>query len=75
MTVVFIAVISTAIHKLWRLARPGPPGATFQLMVARAPKITLGEMPSSGVRGVLIWCSDYRCSHHIEMSADQWPDF
>jgi hypothetical protein len=40
----------------------------------RPQKITFGEMRKSGVRGVLIWCSDYRCSHHIEMSADQWPD-
>jgi hypothetical protein len=43
--------------------------------MTRAEKITLGEMRESGVRGVLIWCSDYRCSHHIEMSADQRPDF
>jgi hypothetical protein len=28
-------------------------------------KITLGEMRSSGVRGLLIYCSDYRCSHYI----------
>ena len=40
----------------------------------RQQKITFGEMRSSGVRGVLIYCADYRCSHHIEMTADQWPD-
>jgi hypothetical protein len=27
-----------------------------------------------GGRGVLIYCSDYKCSHHIAISADQWPD-
>ena len=37
-------------------------------------KITFGEMRSSGVRDVLIYCADYRCTHHITMSADQWPD-
>jgi hypothetical protein len=37
-------------------------------------KITFGEMRSSGVRGLLIYCADYRCSHSIAISADQWPD-
>jgi hypothetical protein len=40
----------------------------------RPQKITFGEMRESGVRGVLIYCSDYHCSHHIAASADQWPD-
>ena len=30
-------------------------------------------MRESGVRGVLIYCSDYRCSHSIAISADRWP--
>ena len=37
-------------------------------------KITFGDMRDSGVRAVLICCSDYRCSHWIEMIADQWPE-
>ena len=41
---------------------------------ARPQKITLGEMRSQGVRGLLIYCSDYRCSHSIVISADRWPD-
>ena len=40
----------------------------------RSRKITLGEMRASGVRGLLICCSDYRCSHSITVNADQWPD-
>jgi len=40
----------------------------------RPRKITFGEVRESGVRGVLIYCSDYRCSHHITASADPWPD-
>jgi len=39
----------------------------------REQKITLGEMRESGVRGLLIYCSDYRCSHHIKVSGDRWP--
>jgi hypothetical protein len=37
-------------------------------------KITLAEMRAAGVRGLLIYCSDYKCSHSIAISADQWPD-
>jgi hypothetical protein len=40
-------------------------------------KITLGEMRESGVRGLLVYCSDYRCSHQTILSpADvyRWPD-
>jgi hypothetical protein len=42
--------------------------------LTRQKKITFGEMRASGVRGVLIYCADYRCSHSIEMSAAHWPD-
>ena len=40
----------------------------------RERKITLSEMRESGVTGLLIYCSDYHCSHHIKMSADRWLD-
>ena len=40
----------------------------------RAQKITLGEMRTSGVRGVLIYCSDYRCSHSTKTNANGWAD-
>jgi hypothetical protein len=40
----------------------------------RQTKITFGEIRASGVRGVLVYCADYRCSHSIAMSADRWPD-
>jgi hypothetical protein len=26
------------------------------------------------VRGLLVYCADYRCSHSIEVNADQRPD-
>jgi hypothetical protein len=32
----------------------------------------LREMRDMGVRGLLIWCSDYRCS--LAVMADQWAD-
>ena len=37
-------------------------------------KITFGEMCESGVRDVLIYCRDHRCSHSTTISADQWSD-
>ena len=40
----------------------------------RPQKITLGEMRQSGVRGLLIYCADYKCGHWIKFNADQWPD-
>jgi len=27
-----------------------------------------------GVRGVLVYCSDYKCSNWRRISADRWPD-
>jgi hypothetical protein len=41
---------------------------------ARPPKITFGEIHASGVREVLIYCRNHRCSHSVEISADRWPD-
>jgi hypothetical protein len=42
--------------------------------LTRQEKITFGEMRAFGVRGLLIYCSDYKCSHSTTMSADRWPD-
>jgi hypothetical protein len=40
----------------------------------RPHKITFGEMREMGVRDVVVYCQDYRCSHNVAMSADRWPD-
>jgi hypothetical protein len=42
--------------------------------LTRHEKITFAEMRAAGVRGLLIYCSDYKCSHWTTMSADRWPD-
>jgi hypothetical protein len=36
--------------------------------------ITFGDMRDMGVRGVLVYCADYHCSHSVALSADRWPD-
>jgi hypothetical protein len=43
-------------------------------MTTHTKKITFAEMRASGVRDVLIYCRDHCCSHHVEISADRWPD-
>jgi len=40
----------------------------------RQQKITLGEMRSSGVRSLLVYCADYQCAHLAKISAALWPD-
>jgi hypothetical protein len=40
----------------------------------RPTKITFADMRDMGVRGLLIYCSDYHCSHSIAISGDRWPD-
>jgi hypothetical protein len=42
--------------------------------LTRPTKITFAEMRESGVRGLLVYCADYRCSHSIAISGDHWPD-
>jgi hypothetical protein len=37
-------------------------------------KITFAEMRAAGVRSVLVYCSDYRCSHSMSLDADRWAD-
>ena len=44
------------------------------MRAARPRKITFGELREMGVRGVLIYCADYYCSHSMAMNADHWPD-
>ena len=43
-------------------------------MTERLQKITFGDMRDSGVRGLLIYCADYHCSHSISISGDCRPD-
>lgn len=36
--------------------------------VTNGQKITLGEMRAPGIRGLLVYCSDYKFSRHAEIS-------
>ncbi|MCA6111582.1 hypothetical protein [Bradyrhizobium cenepequi] len=44
--------------------------------MTKSQKITFDEMRESGLRGVLIYCRDYKCSHHVAMpdDRDRWRD-
>jgi hypothetical protein len=46
-------------------------------LTTRAQKITPGEMREMGVHALLIYCSDYRCSHSTAIGTevrDRWGD-
>lgn len=45
------------------------------LMISREQKMTLGAMRASGVRGLLIYCSDYKCSHRTRLGAEYCDRF
>ena len=45
-----------------------------QRMPDRPTKITFAVMREMGLRGLLIYCADYRCSHSLAISGDAWPD-
>jgi hypothetical protein len=41
----------------------------------RREKITLGEMRSdNGPRRLLVYCSDFKCSHSVVVDAAPWSD-
>jgi hypothetical protein len=40
----------------------------------RPQKITFADMRDQDVRGLLIYCADYRCSHSVAIIGDRWPD-
>jgi hypothetical protein len=42
-------------------------------MVDRPVEITFAKMRDSGVREILIYCSDYRCSNSMLLMADHRP--
>jgi hypothetical protein len=37
-------------------------------MPDRPVKITFAQMCNSGVRGILVYCGDYKCSHSLAIS-------
>jgi hypothetical protein len=43
-------------------------------MSDRPTKISFGAMRDMGVRGVLVYCADHKCSHSVALGADGWPD-
>jgi hypothetical protein len=42
------------------------------LPTRRPQKITFADLRASGIRGLLIYCSEYHCSHWTAISGDQW---
>ena len=42
--------------------------------LTRPEKIPFGDMRDSGVRGLLVYCQNYQCSHSTAIGGDRWPD-
>ena len=42
----------------------------IRAMPDRPTKITFADMRDMGIRGLLIYCADYRCSHSIAISGE-----
>jgi hypothetical protein len=42
--------------------------------MTRPQKITFAAMRQSGVRGLLVFCSDLKCSRSMRISGDRWPE-
>jgi hypothetical protein len=40
----------------------------------RQQKITLGEMRETGPTRLIVYCADYKCTHHVTIDASQWDD-
>jgi hypothetical protein len=77
------AKVNVAVREGLALGRSVPPAMPINTAfpkrqssarVTRQQKITLGEMRSSGVRGLLVYCADYQCAHAVRIGADRWPD-
>ncbi|WLA68568.1 hypothetical protein [Bradyrhizobium diazoefficiens] len=43
----------------------------------RPLKITFGDLRATGVRDLIVFCQDYRCSHNVKLATeyvDRWSD-
>ena len=60
-----------------RMSIPGKHalGRLWHTFMAREQKITFGEMRSgNGPRWLIVYCSDFKCSHSVVIDATQWGD-
>jgi hypothetical protein len=63
-----VSALTIFIAQFFYLAAERPP--SYILNMDRPTKITFGEMRASGVRGIVVYCADYKCSHHVAVTAD-----
>jgi hypothetical protein len=48
--------------------------SAHQWAMDRPTKISFAEMSAAGVRELLVYCADCKCSHSIAISGNPWPD-
>jgi hypothetical protein len=51
-----------------------PAGRSFGSQTDTESGVEREMRSGGGPTGILVYCADYRCSHSIETSAEQWPD-
>lgn len=60
-----------------RMSLPGKHalGRLWRTFMVREQQITLGEMWSvRGLRWLIVYCTDFKCSHSVVIDARQWGD-
>src|ERR1700732_2352122 len=60
------------IHRLH--SQPGPRNHGGHARAYPPAEDHLRRDARRGVRGLLIYCADYKCSHWTTLSGDTWPD-
>jgi hypothetical protein len=50
-------------------AKTGSSAAEIAVTGEQPAKNHLREMRAMGIRGLLVYCSEYKCSHNVEISA------
>jgi hypothetical protein len=56
------------------MANPGRLSRALPALTGPNQKIAFAEMRAAGLRGILVYCPDYHCSHWTTLDADRWSD-
>jgi hypothetical protein len=66
---IYVSLVSHGVCPAIRIS-----GSGIMIRTKDHPQTTFGALRSTGVRGVLVCCSDDKCSHVVAMDTDTWPD-
>jgi hypothetical protein len=72
-TIAARATLRSSRSLLWCALRSGYCSLGTALSMSHQQQASTVLPGSAGVRGILVYCSDYRCSHRTRLDADRWP--